>query len=53
MLSGPSFAKEVAEKVPTGVTVAAKDPAVAEAVQLAFATPYFRVYTNVPRKPLR
>ena len=46
VLSGPSFAREVAEQVPTGVTVAAKDPAVAEFVQQVFATPYFRVYTN-------
>jgi glycerol-3-phosphate dehydrogenase (NAD(P)+) len=46
VLSGPSFAKEVVEKVPTGVTVAGKDPGVAECVQQVFATPYFRVYTN-------
>ena len=46
VLSGPSFAKEVAQQVPTGVTVAAKDPAVAEFVQQIFATPFFRVYTN-------
>ena len=46
VLSGPSFAKEVAKKIPTLVTVGAFDPAVAEAVQDIFATPYFRVYTN-------
>lgn len=45
-LSGPSFAREVALGVPTVVTVAAKDPAVARFVQQVFATPGFRVYTN-------
>jgi glycerol-3-phosphate dehydrogenase (NAD(P)+) len=46
VLSGPSFAKEVARNVPTVVTVAAKDLAVAQCVQKMFATPFFRVYTN-------
>ena len=46
VLSGPSFAREVADKMPTGVTIAAKDPEVAEYVQKIFAAPYFRVYTN-------
>ncbi len=46
VLSGPSFAKEVARKIPTAVTVATHDPVVAERVQAAFATPYFRVYTS-------
>lgn len=45
-LSGPSFAREVALGVPTVVTVAAKDPDVAQFVQRVFATPGFRVYTN-------
>lgn len=45
-LSGPSFAKEVAMKVPTAVTAASEDPEVAALVQTAFVTPYFRVYTN-------
>jgi len=45
-LSGPSFAKEVARKVPTVVTVAGSDTAVTGAVQRLFATPFFRVYTN-------
>lgn len=45
-LSGPSFAREVARGVPTVVTVAAKDKAVAAFVQQVFATPGFRVYTN-------
>ncbi|MBA3028459.1 MAG: NAD(P)-dependent glycerol-3-phosphate dehydrogenase [Desulfobacteraceae bacterium] len=46
VLSGPTFAKEVASRMPTGITVAAKDPEVAEFVQKVFATPYFRVYTH-------
>jgi len=46
VLSGPSFAREVARSVPTVVTVACRDQAVAEFVQHTFATPYFRVYTN-------
>ena len=46
VLSGPSFAREVVAKVPTGVTVAAIDSDVAKFVQCVFASPYFRVYTN-------
>lgn len=46
VLSGPSFAKEVARNVPTVVTVAAKDLVVAQCVQKMLATPFFRVYTN-------
>ncbi|OIN97374.1 MAG: glycerol-3-phosphate dehydrogenase [Deltaproteobacteria bacterium CG1_02_45_11] len=46
VLSGPSFAREVARQVPTVVTVASKDKKVAGLVQHVFATPYFRVYTN-------
>jgi len=44
-LSGPSFAKEVMQRLPTAVTVAAADPQVREQVQKAFNTDYFRVYT--------
>lgn len=46
VLSGPSFAREMAVKSPTAVTVACKDPEVAEFVQYIFVTPYFRVYTH-------
>lgn len=45
VLSGPSFAREVGEKRPTVVTVAARSMAVAQFVQKVFATPAFRVYT--------
>jgi len=46
VLSGPSFAKEVAKKIPTAVTAATRAPDVATKVQTTFATPYFRVYTS-------
>ena len=46
VLSGPSFAREVAKEIPTAVTVAAFDPEVARTVQGIFATRYFRVYTS-------
>jgi glycerol-3-phosphate dehydrogenase (NAD(P)+) len=46
VLSGPSFAKEVALQFPTVVTVASKDSEVATQVQHVFATPAFRVYTH-------
>ena len=45
VLSGPSFATEVAKKYPTVVTVASCNPALARLLQQVFATPYFRVYT--------
>ena len=46
VLSGPSFAKEVAAKVPTVVAVATKSRPVAEYVQEVFSCPTFRVYVN-------
>ncbi len=46
VLSGPSFAREVALQSPTVVTVASKNPATAMQVQQIFATPFFRVYTH-------
>ena len=45
-LSGPSFAREVASKHPTAVTVASSDEKGAQQVQDIFSTPYFRVYTS-------
>ncbi len=45
-ISGPSFAKEVAKRIPTAVTVAARKSKVAKQLQATFATPYFRVYTS-------
>ncbi|PIE70262.1 MAG: glycerol-3-phosphate dehydrogenase [Deltaproteobacteria bacterium] len=46
VLSGPSFAREVAQRKPTVVTVAANVEETAVTVQHAFATPEFRVYTS-------
>lgn len=46
VLTGPSFAREVIQKVPTVVTAAAPELSVAEFVQSVFSTPYFRVYTS-------
>ena len=43
-LSGPSFAAEVAQGVPTAVTIASADEAVAEDVQARLSTPRFRCY---------
>jgi len=45
-LSGPSFAKEVARGDPTAITVASKDPELAETVQREFSDARFRIYTN-------
>jgi glycerol-3-phosphate dehydrogenase (NAD(P)+) len=46
VLSGPSFAREVAERQPTLVVAASRDMEAAERVQALFQNPYFRVYTN-------
>ena len=46
VVSGPSFAREVALKMPTAVSAASRDQKAAEAVQLALATDYLRVYTT-------
>ena len=46
VISGPSFAKEVAQGLPTVVTVASTDATTAGMVQQIFATPYFRVYSS-------
>jgi glycerol-3-phosphate dehydrogenase (NAD(P)+) len=46
VLSGPSFAREVAQKQPTAVTVASRRLEVARPLQRLFSAPYFRVYTS-------
>ncbi len=46
VLSGPSFAKEVAMSIPTVVAVASVSRDVATFVQHVFACPSFRVYVN-------
>ena len=45
-LSGPSFAKEVAQKMPTAVALASYDPVIGKKAQEIFSNAYFRVYTN-------
>lgn len=45
-LSGPSFALEMARRLPTAVTIAALDEAVAAHVQGIISTDYFRAYTT-------
>jgi glycerol-3-phosphate dehydrogenase (NAD(P)+) len=46
-LSGPSFAAEVCQGQPTAVVAAAKEESIARAAQQVFATPAFRVYSNL------
>ena len=46
VLSGPSFAREVAQGMPTAVTAAARDVGVAEELQHLFNGPTFRVYAS-------
>jgi len=46
VLSGPSHAEEVARRLPTTITVASDNEAVAEKVQGIFMNDYFRVYTH-------
>ncbi len=45
VLSGPSFALEVARNLPTSITAASQDPDYAVAMARAFTTDRFRVYT--------
>jgi glycerol-3-phosphate dehydrogenase (NAD(P)+) len=46
VLSGPSFAKEVARGDPTAITVASQDKELAAQVQVELGDPRFRIYTN-------
>lgn len=46
VLSGPSFAREVAEGKPTAVVIASQDAAVAAEIQEEFVGPSLRLYTN-------
>jgi glycerol-3-phosphate dehydrogenase (NAD(P)+) len=45
-LSGPSFAKELAGRMPTAVVIAARDPDVRANVMRQFHTPYMRTYAS-------
>jgi glycerol-3-phosphate dehydrogenase (NAD(P)+) len=44
VLSGPSFAIELARELPTAVSIASLDASVVECVQAEFRAPYFRLY---------
>jgi glycerol-3-phosphate dehydrogenase (NAD(P)+) len=46
VISGPTFAKEVAAGQPTALVVASADAALAGRVQEAFSGPAFRLYTS-------
>jgi glycerol-3-phosphate dehydrogenase (NAD(P)+) len=46
VLSGPTFAREVAAGSPTALVVASQDEAMAADVQALFSSPRFRVYRN-------
>lgn len=46
VISGPTFAKEVARFEPTALVVASADRAVADRVQTAFSGPTFRLYSS-------
>ena len=46
VLSGPSFAKEVAMGEPTACVISSEYPGLARAIQSAFSTPSFRLYAN-------
>jgi glycerol-3-phosphate dehydrogenase (NAD(P)+) len=46
VLSGPTFAREIACGIPSGATVASEDPAVASALQAVFSGKRFRVYAG-------
>jgi glycerol-3-phosphate dehydrogenase (NAD(P)+) len=46
VISGPTFALEVARSEPTALVVASNDSALSECVQAAFSGPTFRLYSN-------
>jgi glycerol-3-phosphate dehydrogenase (NAD(P)+) len=46
VLSGPSFAQEVAASIPTALVAASHTNQVAQAIQRDFSSPSLRVYTN-------
>ena len=46
VISGPSFAKEVAKGDPTAIVVASEDLGTAQLIQQEFSSPSLRLYTN-------
>ena len=47
VLSGPTFASEVAREQPTAVTLACADPKIGNSLAQAVSTPGFRIYQSV------
>ena len=45
-LSGPTFAKEIAQRLPSAIVIAGTDAVATRAVQEEFSTDRFRVYTS-------
>jgi glycerol-3-phosphate dehydrogenase (NAD(P)+) len=48
-LAGPSFAREVIQRIPTAITLAADTLEVAQRVQQILSIDYFRVYTSLDK----
>jgi len=46
VLSGPSFAQEVAQHMPTALTIASADTALAQEIQKTFSSASLRLYTS-------
>ena len=46
VLSGPSFAQEVAAGIPTAIVAAAQQPTLAQTIQREFSSSTLRLYTN-------
>ena len=46
VISGPSFAREVAQELPTAIVAASADADLAQSVQILFSGPRFRVYAS-------
>ena len=46
VLSGPTFAREIASGEPAAIVIACEQVEIAEEVQAKFSTPTFRLYTN-------
>jgi glycerol-3-phosphate dehydrogenase (NAD(P)+) len=46
VISGPTFAKEVARFEPTALVVASTDPQIADRIQATFSGPTFRLYSS-------
>jgi glycerol-3-phosphate dehydrogenase (NAD(P)+) len=46
VLSGPTFAREVAQGEPTAIAISSTNPELSRRIQAAFSGPTFRLYTN-------